>query len=52
MEEQDKSTLQLTDEQAAEVKRRLANPSAKGISAEEVCKLFRSSSAKIREDKD
>jgi hypothetical protein len=44
MEEQDKSTLRLTDEQAAEVRRRLANPSPKTIPAEEVFKRFRSSS--------
>jgi hypothetical protein len=44
MEEQDKSTLRLTDEEAAEVRRRLANPSPKTIPAEEVFKRFRSSS--------
>jgi hypothetical protein len=43
MEEQDKSTLRLTDEQAAEVRRRLANPSPKTIPAEEVFKRLRSS---------
>ena len=43
MEEQDKSTLRLTDEQAAEVRRRLANPSSKRIPAEDVFKRFRSS---------
>lgn len=32
MEEQDKSTLRLTDEQAAEIPRRLANPSSNRIS--------------------
>ncbi len=42
MEAQDQSTLRLTDEQAAEVRRRLANPSAKTIPAEEVFKRFRS----------
>jgi hypothetical protein len=41
MEAQDQSTLRLTDEQAAEVRRRLANPNAKRISAEEVFKRFR-----------
>ena len=41
MEEQDKSALRLTDEQAAEVRRRLANPSPKTIPAEEVFKRFR-----------
>jgi hypothetical protein len=45
MEEQDKSTLRLTDEQAAEVRWRLANPSPKRISAEAVFKRFRSSGA-------
>jgi hypothetical protein len=42
MEEQDKSELRLTDEQAAEVRRRLANPNPKTIPAEEVFKRFRS----------
>jgi hypothetical protein len=41
MEAQDKSTLRLTDEQAAEVRRRLANPSSKRIPAEDVFKRFR-----------
>jgi urease accessory protein UreE len=45
MEEQDKSTLRLTDEQAAEVRRRLADPNRKTIPAEEVFKRFRSTSA-------
>ena len=45
MEEQDNSTLRLTDEQAAEVRRRLANPSPNRIPAEEVFKRFRSSGA-------
>jgi hypothetical protein len=45
MEEQDKSSLRLTDAQAAEVRRRLANPSRKTIAAEQVFKRFRSSSA-------
>jgi hypothetical protein len=45
MEAQDKSELQLTEEQAAEVRRRLANPSPKRIPAEEVFKRFRSSGA-------
>ena len=43
MEEQDKSTLRLTEEQAAEVRRRLVNPSSKRIPAEDVFKRFRSS---------
>jgi hypothetical protein len=43
MEAQDKSPLRITDEQAAEVRRRLANPSAQRIPAEEVFKRFRSS---------
>jgi hypothetical protein len=45
MEEQNKSDLRLSDEQAVEVRRRLANPSAKTIPAEEVFKRFRSSEA-------
>jgi hypothetical protein len=43
MEEQDSSALRLTDEQAAEVRRRLAGPSPQTIPAEEVFKRFRSS---------
>jgi hypothetical protein len=43
MEEQDKSELRLTEEQAAEVRRRLANPSERRIPAEEVFKRFRAS---------
>jgi hypothetical protein len=43
MEKQDNSTLRLTDEQAAEVRRRLANPASKRIPAEEVFQRFRSS---------
>jgi hypothetical protein len=43
MEKQDKSELRLTDEQAAEVRRRLADPNQKTIPAEEVFKRFRSS---------
>jgi hypothetical protein len=43
MEAQDNSALRLTDEQAAEVRRRLANPSLQTIPAEEVFKRFRSS---------
>jgi hypothetical protein len=42
MEEQDQSDLRLTDEQAAEVRRRLANPSEKTIPADEVFRRFRS----------
>jgi hypothetical protein len=41
MEEQDKSALRLTDEQAAEVRRRLADPDRKTIPAEEVFKRYR-----------
>jgi hypothetical protein len=43
MEEQDSSALRLTDEQAAEVRRRLASPSPQTSPAEEVFKRFRSS---------
>jgi hypothetical protein len=43
MEAQDKSALRLTDEQAAEVRRRLANPSSQRIPAEDVFKRYRSS---------
>jgi hypothetical protein len=43
MEKQDSSALRLTDEQAAEVRRRLARPSPQTIPAEEVFKRFRSS---------
>ena len=43
MEAQDKSPLRLTDEQAAEVRRRLADRNAKTIPAEEVFRRFRSS---------
>jgi hypothetical protein len=43
MEEQDSSALRLTDEQAAEVRRRLAGSSLHTIPAEEVFKRFRSS---------
>ena len=41
MEEQDKGTLRLTDEQLAEVRRRRAHPSAKRISFAKVFKHFR-----------
>jgi hypothetical protein len=41
MEEQDRSELRLTDEQATEVRRRLANPSSQTIPAEDVFKRFR-----------
>ena len=44
MEEQDSSALRLSNEQAAEVRRRLAAPSPQTIPAEEV-KRFRSSRA-------
>lgn len=43
MEEQDSSALRLTDEQAAEVRRRFAKPSPQTIPAGEVFKRFRSS---------
>jgi hypothetical protein len=42
MEEQDKSGLRLSDAQADEVRRRLANPSKETIPAEEVFKRYRS----------
>jgi hypothetical protein len=45
MEEQDSSDLRLSDEQAAQVRYRLENPSAARIPAEEVFKRFRSSDA-------
>jgi hypothetical protein len=45
MEAQDSSALGLTDEQAAEVRRRLANPNPNRIPAEEVFKRLRSSGA-------
>jgi hypothetical protein len=41
MEQQDHSTLRLTDEQAEEVRRRLVRPSAVKISAAEVFNEFR-----------
>jgi hypothetical protein len=41
MEEQDKSELRLTAEQAAEVRRRVASLSEQRIPAEEVFKRFR-----------
>ena len=40
MEEQDKSTLQLSDEQVAEVKRRLSEPNPKFLTLEEVRERF------------
>jgi hypothetical protein len=43
MEEQDKSELQLTDEQAAEVRRRLADPNRATIPAEDVFRRYRPS---------
>ncbi len=43
MEEQDSSTLRLSEEQAAEVRRRLANPSQTTVAAEDVFKRYRSS---------
>lgn len=41
METQDESHLRLTDEQVAEIKRRLADPNPKTIPAEEVFRRFR-----------
>jgi hypothetical protein len=41
MEEQDRSGLRLSDEDAAEVRRRLANPSDSRIPAEKVFDRFR-----------
>ena len=41
MEEQDRSDLRLTEEQAAEVRRRLADKNAKTIPAAEVFERFR-----------
>jgi hypothetical protein len=45
MEAQDKSELRLSEEQAAEVRRRLGDPNRKTIPAEEVFKRFRTSGA-------
>ena len=45
MKQQDKSTLHLTQEQAEEVRRRLANPNAKIVPFEVAFKRFRSSNA-------
>lgn len=42
MEEQDKSTLRLSDEQVAEVKRRLSDPNPKFLTLEEVRGRFAS----------
>jgi hypothetical protein len=42
MEEQDHSDLRLTDEQAAEVRRRLAKPSDQRVPIEKVFRRFRS----------
>jgi hypothetical protein len=42
MEAQDQSGLRLSDAQAAEVRRRLANPSKETIPADEVFKRYRS----------
>jgi hypothetical protein len=39
-EEQDKSSLRLTDEQVAEVRRRLADPNPKFLTLEEVRERF------------
>jgi hypothetical protein len=40
MEEQDKSLLRLTDEQVAEVRRRLADPNPKFLTLDEVRERF------------
>jgi hypothetical protein len=40
MEDQDKATYRLTDEQVAEVKRRLADPNPKFLTLEEVRERF------------
>jgi hypothetical protein len=40
MEEQDKSSLRLSDEQVAEVRRRLADPNPKFLTLEEVRERF------------
>jgi len=40
MEEQDKTELRLTDEQLAELKRRLADPNPKFLALEEVRERF------------
>jgi len=45
MEEYDSSDLRLSDEQAAEVRRRIADPDRKSIPAEDVFKRYRSSGA-------
>jgi hypothetical protein len=45
MEEYDNSDLRLSDEQAEQVRRRLAEPNRKTIPAETVFKRFRSSGA-------
>ena len=45
MEQQDKSELRLTEEQAAEVRRRLAIPNRNTLPADQVFKRFRSSGA-------
>jgi hypothetical protein len=44
MEEQDRSDLRLSEEQAAEVRRRLAEPNPKTIPAEEAFKRYRTPS--------
>lgn len=45
MEEQDRSDLRLSEEQAAEVRRRLADPNRATVPAEEVFKRYRTSGA-------
>lgn len=48
MQEQDSQALRLTEEQAAEVRRRLSDTGAENIPAEEVFKRIRSSAAYIQ----
>jgi hypothetical protein len=45
MEAQDQSGLRLSDEQAAEIRRRLANPSSQRIPADEVFRRYRAPGA-------
>jgi hypothetical protein len=52
MEYQDNGALRLTNEQAAEVRQRLASPSPKPIPAAEVFRQFRSSCGFVRACRD
>jgi hypothetical protein len=45
LEQQDRSTLHLTEAQAAEVRRRLANPNPKTVPFEKAFRRFRTSKA-------